>query len=123
MFLWRIAVDVLPTRENLSKRVEITDCKCILCGEEVDTLAHVFFRCPVARALWFACCWGFRADEVLINSNQDIIKMVLEPPSTLCQNNDKWIIYLIMSFILEEIWCTRNYVLQNGGSADISSSV
>ena len=100
MFLWRIAVDVLPTRENLSKGVEITDCKCILFGEEVDTLAHVFFRCPVARALWFACCWGFRADEMLINSNQDIIKMVLEPPSTLCPNNDKWIIYLIMSFIL-----------------------
>ena len=89
MFLWRIVVDVLPTRENFSKRVEITDCKCILCVEESDTLSHVFFRCPVARALWFACCWGFRADEVLINSNQDIIKMVLEPPNTPCPDNDK----------------------------------
>ncbi|KAK7832059.1 hypothetical protein CFP56_026731 [Quercus suber] len=46
--------------------------------------------------------------------------MVLEPPDTVCPDMDNWIISLIISFILEEIWCTRNYVLQNGGLADVT---
>ena len=52
MLLWRIGVTVLPTKENMLRRLEVTDSKCVLCGEEVETACHIFFEFPVAKSIW-----------------------------------------------------------------------
>ena len=56
MFLWRLGSNVLPTRENISHRLDILDTSCVLCKKEVESLHHLFFKCNIARALWFAAC-------------------------------------------------------------------
>jgi hypothetical protein len=40
MLLWRIASDILPTRENLSKFNNEMDIVCPLCGYEKETTLH-----------------------------------------------------------------------------------
>ena len=41
-----------PTKENMLRRLEVTDSKCVLCGEEVETACHIFFEFPVAKSIW-----------------------------------------------------------------------
>ena len=88
MFLWRVAANTLPTRKNLISRMDITEPWCVLCNQDVESTSHLFFKCPATKALWFAACWGFRSEEVQSAQPCDIIKLVLEPPETICQAHD-----------------------------------
>ena len=53
MLIWRIAVDVLPTKANLDRFFEIGDDICPLCKLEVESSIHLFALCPVAKSVWF----------------------------------------------------------------------
>ena len=53
MFLWRVAINALPTRENLMSRMDIQDSACVLCNIEVKFASHLFLRCLEAKAIWF----------------------------------------------------------------------
>ena len=51
MFLWRVATNTLPTRENLMTRMDITEPWCVLYNQEVESASHLFFKCPAVKAL------------------------------------------------------------------------
>ena len=119
MFLWRVAVNALPTRENLMCRLDIPDPSCVLCNQEVESAIHLFSRCQAAKAIWFGACWGFRPDYGQFTSTNDIIKVILDPPSALCQSQDLWRVTLNMAITLEELWHTRNEVLHLTSPANI----
>ena len=121
IFLWRVAVNALPTRENLMSRMDIPNSTCVLCNLELESAPHLFLKCPIARAIWFATCWGFKSDQ--LGSTIDIIKCILEPPSDICQVQDLWLISLNMAFTLEEIWHTRNVVLHLRGPINLQASI
>ncbi|KAL0008131.1 hypothetical protein SO802_009633 [Lithocarpus litseifolius] len=61
----------------------------------------------VAKALWYTCCWGFKAIHGISNC-EDIIKMILDPPEASCPKEDQWMIILNMAIILDEIWYFKN---------------
>lgn len=102
MFLWRIGVNV-RAKENMLRRLEVTDSKCVLCGEEVKITCHIFFfKCLVAEAVWHSACWGFRTDEFWISSNEDIVNLVLNPPNLSCTANEIWLVSLIWLLLYKE---------------------
>lgn len=123
MFLWRIAANVLPTKDNLSRRMVINDPNCVICNVEVESPCHVFLTCPMAKALWFASCWGLKAGEMNISTPVDIVKLILEPPKALCLTREKWSVSLNMALILEEIWSIRNLAFHSNRPADLPSSI
>ena len=123
MFLWSVATNVLSTKENLMSRLDIPEPWCVLCDQEVESVSHLFFRCSAAKALWFAACWGFKSEEVQLAHVWDITKLILEPPASLCQPHDLWLVSLKMAFTLEEIWCIRNAVIHQKGPIDIQTAV
>ena len=123
MFLWRVAANTLPTRKNLISRMDITESWCVLCNQDVESTSHLFFKCPATKVLWFAACWGFRSEEVQSAQPCDIIKLVLEPPKTICQAHDLWMVSLKMALTLEEIWCIRNAVIHQKGPIDLLASI
>nr|GEV52302.1 RNA-directed DNA polymerase, eukaryota [Tanacetum cinerariifolium] len=50
---WRVWLDNLPTRFNLSSRgLEIPSLPCPLCNVSVESTSHNLFSCPLARQLW-----------------------------------------------------------------------
>jgi hypothetical protein len=54
IFIWRLFLNRLPTKENLLRRgvIEATQLPCVaLCGESED-INHLFFRCDVYGRLW-----------------------------------------------------------------------
>ena len=85
IFIWRIGVNVFPLRDNLFKRLDISDPCCVIYKEEAKDPSHLFFKCLIAKAIWFIACWGFKVDEANITSLEDITKMVIDPPGPLCQ--------------------------------------
>ena len=73
MLLWRIGSNSLPTKDNLRRRSVSSDPICVLCRQENETSQHIFFKCPVARAIWYSSCWGFKSEEHQIMNCEDII--------------------------------------------------
>ncbi|XP_057444459.1 uncharacterized protein LOC130736674 [Lotus japonicus] len=63
--VWRACNGALPVRGALRKRGLDVDPSCMRCGEEDESIEHVFLRCPVARACWFASDLGLRINGAL----------------------------------------------------------
>ncbi|GKA92822.1 RNA-directed DNA polymerase, eukaryota, reverse transcriptase zinc-binding domain protein [Tanacetum coccineum] len=60
VFLWRLALNKLPTRVNLDRKgIDVDSTLCPICGDDVETINHLFFTCEMARVLWanLACWW------------------------------------------------------------------
>ena len=126
--VWRIASGILPTKSNLAVRIDIRDTTCTLCGEGEETIDHLFFTCPVARAIWFGGCWAIRSDLITLNSCQEIAKLICEPPmvadivhSTLKDLTVQTSIQFALT--LDSIWNLRNKVFHNGIQINIISTV
>ncbi|GJW28107.1 RNA-directed DNA polymerase, eukaryota [Tanacetum coccineum] len=53
IYMWRLFLDRLPHRLNLSLRgLDIDSIMCPLCNNHVESNAHVFFSCDIARDVW-----------------------------------------------------------------------
>ncbi|GKA26731.1 RNA-directed DNA polymerase, eukaryota [Tanacetum coccineum] len=47
---WKIKLDNLPTRLNISRRgMDIDSILCPTCGKAVESTRHIFFTCQIAR--------------------------------------------------------------------------
>ncbi|XP_075675255.1 uncharacterized protein LOC142644554 [Castanea sativa] len=124
MLLWRIGQNAIPTKENIVLRIGEGDPNCVLCGDSVESCYHLFFKCNVARALWFASCDGLRSDSIPISTNVDIVKFIVSPNNFLGvvaarNNEDNELDSLRMLITLEAIWFMRNQLLHNAGHIDI----
>lgn len=73
--------------------------------------------------LFGVACWGFKSNEVPLNSHVDIVKLILNPPLAMCQAQDQWLVSLNMAITLEEIWRTWNSELYLPGSIDLHSFI
>lgn len=53
-FVWKIFAEMLHVNYMLKfYNPSIDDC-CPLCKNDVETVTHLFFRCPIASLIWFA---------------------------------------------------------------------
>ncbi|XP_030936395.1 uncharacterized protein LOC115961576 [Quercus lobata] len=124
MLLWRIGQNAHPTEENIVLRIGEGDPNCVLCGENIENCYHLFFKCNVARALWFASCDGLRSDSIPISTNEDIVQFIVSPNNflgvvTTRNKEDNELNSLRMMITLEAIWFMRNQLLHNAGHIDI----
>ncbi|CAA0808800.1 Ribonuclease H-like superfamily protein [Striga hermonthica] len=51
-FLWKCVNNILPVNTCIAKRGIHIDAKCQLCGEEPETVYHMFFTCPKTILIW-----------------------------------------------------------------------
>ncbi|GJV55226.1 reverse transcriptase domain-containing protein [Tanacetum coccineum] len=53
VFMWRLSLDRLPHRLNLSSRgMDIPTISCPSCNANVESANHVFFECDIATDMW-----------------------------------------------------------------------
>lgn len=51
-FLWKCFHEILATKGELCRKKISTDPICPVCGEEAETIIHLFCTCPVAKQVW-----------------------------------------------------------------------
>ena len=51
-FLWRCLQNALHANETLYKRIGKGSNLCNCCGENAETIEHIFFFCPTAQVVW-----------------------------------------------------------------------
>lgn len=106
VFLWRVGVNALPTRENVSSQCGTENPECVLCNHDIEDPCHLFFK--LAKSIWFASCWGFKLDEQMVSSKEDIINLILNPPTASCQAHELWTVSLNMALTLgRDLACSK----------------
>ena len=83
----------------------------------------MFFLCPFAKALWTTVGWGLRIDSSSMSSNEDIVKLITNPPHAPIPTEQRWTITLNMALIIDEIWKTRNHLIFQGRLADVNKAM
>ncbi|KAK9988528.1 hypothetical protein SO802_028767 [Lithocarpus litseifolius] len=79
MHLWRIAANVLPTKDAISQFANV-EVECPLCNLSDESSLHIFALCPIAKSLWFRSQWGVKTDLLGLSSIQDFINFLFSPP-------------------------------------------
>lgn len=73
-----------PVRKNLSKRFLIACTLCPLCNRVNEDEVHLFFRCDIAKAVWFAISWSIHWDGFIsFWSSLDFVDTILNPITLL----------------------------------------
>ena len=55
--VWNISTYILPTRMVLNSRFKMEDTKCLFCGAEEETTAHLIINCTLAHIVWANSSW------------------------------------------------------------------
>lgn len=64
LFPWRVVSHILPIRDVIWSRIQKGEQVYALCGEEQESLMHLFLNCLVTRAITFQCKWGRRLEAL-----------------------------------------------------------
>ncbi|GJT92663.1 RNA-directed DNA polymerase, eukaryota, reverse transcriptase zinc-binding domain protein [Tanacetum coccineum] len=75
---WRVCLDKLPTRANLSLRgMDIPSIACPLCNSAVESTSHIFFACPLARQVWRKILIWWELEDVAFNSYNEWLNWIV----------------------------------------------
>ena len=113
--IWRIGCGALPTNLNFFSGMAKGDPCCPLCNADVESIAHLFFKCQAKKMFWFGTCWVIRVDLFLVNEDIDVVKLVVNPPIPHSaqgmpkQNLEFASIQIALT--LETIWRFRNQLV------------
>lgn len=47
-FGWKVCWDIIPTKMNLNKQINLVDVGCARCGNRVENAFHLLFMCSWA---------------------------------------------------------------------------
>uniref|UniRef100_A0A803NXT3 Reverse transcriptase domain-containing protein n=1 Tax=Cannabis sativa TaxID=3483 RepID=A0A803NXT3_CANSA len=78
MFLWKLCRDIIPFGNRL-QRIFGNSTRCVICGAAEDSALHLFFKCPLAKAVWFASRWAIRSDTLNFGAPRDMVVWLLSP--------------------------------------------
>lgn len=67
-FVWKCLQGIVPTNAVIREKSVKGDPMCKCCGESVETLEHMLFRCSSARAIWKVAPLSWEGLEVFDKS-------------------------------------------------------
>ena len=76
MMLWRVAADILPTKDKKSRGSAQALIQCALC---VVMLQNLFVSCHMVKVLRFNNDWGFKPNELPLTSASQLVDWVTSP--------------------------------------------
>ena len=114
MVLWRVASDILPTKEKLARFFPAMDPKCPLCDASPESFLHLFVYCHAARFLWAGNEWGCRPDALQFDCPGQFIKFLLSPQVSSHGTFDREGFLLFGALVLENLWYARNQAIHKG---------
>jgi ribonuclease HI len=123
LFLWKIAWNILPTKERLSQ-LSITnqDSSCPLCKVADDSLNHLFFECIFARVAWRHSFWPLDSTALQFSSMSEWISSIISPGSSIgIPFEDKHKFQIFAAVACDILWFYRNKAYHDSLSFDARS--
>ena len=111
MFLWRVASDILPTKDKLTRFFLAMDPKCPLCDASHESSLHLFVYCQATRFLWAGNEWGCRPDAMQFDCPGLFINFLLSLQVSFHGSSDKEGFLLFGALVLEQLWFARNQAI------------
>jgi hypothetical protein len=122
LFLWKIAWNILPTKERLGHLFPISDTHCPLCKVADDSLTHLFFECFFARVVWRLSFWLLDSTAFHFSSMVDWIAAIITPDRSLgIPLKDQHKFQIFASVACDILWFYRNKALHENLSFDARS--
>jgi ribonuclease HI len=104
-FFSRLGHDALPVMSTLRRRIQRISPQCQVCGLEDETIRHLLFDCPFAKAVWLVSPLQIRSAELPLDT-----KVVWLWLWSSLQPADK----PLSCYIAWEIWKARNKYIFEG---------
>ncbi|GKE84635.1 RNA-directed DNA polymerase, eukaryota, partial [Tanacetum coccineum] len=104
IFFWRLRLDRLPHRLNLSRRgLDITSIMCPVCSNGVESNKHLFFYCAVASNIWRLVRIWCDMSIPILNSHSDWLDWIenLRISNALKER--------MIVIVVTTCWCLWNY--------------
>jgi hypothetical protein len=109
-------LNILPTRAALTRFIPNMDTSCPICGHHLETLLHLLWSCPLARALWFNSVWEIKTDLFQFEYPFQLIEKLVYPLISLNLDKIEANKFLLGgSLIIEQVWSVRNRVVHDNG--------
>ncbi|KAJ0743947.1 putative reverse transcriptase zinc-binding domain-containing protein [Helianthus annuus] len=106
IFMWRLLLDRIPTKEALRRRNIIHgESACDFCSEEVESAVHVFTGCGLATGVWQGIASWVRLPPIFLFSIKDLLEVV---KCSGWSKSRKEILYGIVMVTCWRIWKARN---------------
>lgn len=99
IFIWRAALNILPTAENLWKRKIIKESICQRCRRGVETISHALLECKASKKIWSHA-------PITVRSNQAPVQDIL----TMLSTHRKLYAELMVAYCWV-VWFARNKLL------------
>lgn len=106
IFMWRVMLDRVPTRDNLNKmKLDLNSLLCPVCGFTTETINHVLFDCPAAIEVWkFIERWW----SISFPAVKSLESMLNGVNSTYKDKQVKEAVEAIIFISCYCMWCFRN---------------
>lgn len=86
LLLWKIAAETIPVRapsfHSLNDNPSF-EVYCVGCGQQLETIMHVFHGCTVTRFLWSTSPWSLDISCIPVSSLANWIHVLLNAETTL----------------------------------------
>nr|GEU91876.1 RNA-directed DNA polymerase, eukaryota [Tanacetum cinerariifolium] len=112
IFAWRVYLDKLPTRANISLRgIDIPNIMCPICNSSLESTNHLFFSCKLAKDLLKKVTRWWELEYVDIHSYGDWLEWL---KSLKLQNRVKDLFEAVCYVLWWSIWKYRNQAIFGG---------
>ena len=108
IFMWRLSLDKLPHRFNLSSRgLDIQSILCPICNEQVENLDHAFFSCYTTYNVWRLIHTWSGSKVPILSSYEDWNSWIVSWHASKDSKERALVIFVASCWIL---WRFRNCV-------------
>ncbi|KAF5772129.1 putative reverse transcriptase zinc-binding domain-containing protein [Helianthus annuus] len=107
--VWRLALNRLPTIENLARRnIHIPNLRCKICDESDETSSHLFVECYLAQKVWDFVVEWCKIRPFFILEIKDLVNI-----HNGYRGSAKWrrVIWSVIQVAIWVVWKTRNEVV------------
>nr|GEX20911.1 RNA-directed DNA polymerase, eukaryota, reverse transcriptase zinc-binding domain protein [Tanacetum cinerariifolium] len=114
---WRVCLDKLPTRANLSPTgMDIPSIACLLCNSAVESSYHIFFACPLTRQVWRNFLIWWELEDVAFNSYNEWLNWIANIRLHKQLKVFLEVIATVLPFFLAELSLARPLPVSSGGA-------
>ncbi|KAM6584506.1 hypothetical protein CsatB_011508 [Cannabis sativa] len=114
LFLWKVCKDILPCGSRL-RTVFGNDSHCVLCSDGEDSILHLFFHCPFARACWFSSPFGIRSERLVFGNLLELVNWIIHtPPNAPPCSSGGPSFPQFAAYLCYSLWNARNKVFHSG---------